>query len=392
MGEDELESLQRRERTLREAIDGARCVLWEARVSKRPDGSFGWKLNLLSPEQTRRDFGFERKDSDSDNETYSQHIPPDEMKRMNEISFKALSNSDSGYHQEFCIYAADGRLRYMSEYVRITPTGPGEYHLVGVQVDITDRRRAEEALRRSEEQLVQARTMEAVGQFAAGAAQYFGNLMKVVKGYSTLMLQSLDHKEEQRKNIDVILKVVARSEELNEQLNALGRRETVKIETLNLNDVVAETYRLLQPLVRGDIAFHLLLAADVGRVRASRSQIEQALISMAINSRQAMPSGGKLIFETLNVDLKEATARSSSLPPGEYVMLAVSDTGTGMDESVRARLFEPFFSTKGLARGTGLGLATAYAFVRHAGGDIEVTSEPGIGTRFKIYLPRITES
>jgi len=367
-------------------------VLWEARVSKKPDGSFRWKLNLLSPEKTRRDFGFERKDSDSDNETYSQHIPPDEMKRMNEISFKALSNNESGYHQEFCIYAADGRLRYMSEYVRITPAEPGEFHLVGVQVDITERRRAEEALRRSEEQLVQARTMEAVGQFAAGAAQYFGNLMKVVKGYSTLMLQCLDHKEEQRKNIDVIMKVVARSEELNEQLNALGRSETVKIETLNLNDVVAETYRLLQPLVRGDIAFHLLLAADVGRVRASRSQIEQALISMAINSRQAMPSGGKLIFETLNVDLNEATARSSSLPPGKYVMLAVSDTGTGMDEAVRARLFEPFFSTKGLARGTGLGLATAYTFVRHAGGDIEVTSEPGKGTRFKIYLPRLNEA
>lgn len=391
MGEDELDALKRREQTFREAIDGARCVLWEARVDKRPDGQFGWKLNILSPESTRREFGFIRAGADSDNETYSQHIPPDEMKRMNETSFRALSQGEPGYHQEFCIYAADGKLRYMSEYVRITPTEPGEFHLVGVQVDITERRRAEEALKRSEEQLVQARTMEAVGQFAAGAAQYFGNLMKVVKGYSTLMLQSLEKNDPQRKNIDVILKVVARSEELNEQLNALGRSETVKIETLDLNEVVGETYRLLQPLVKNDIAFHLLLSTEPGRVRASRSQIEQALISMAINARQAMPSGGKLIFETLNVDLSEATARTGSLAPGKYVMLAVSDTGTGMDESVRSRLFEPFFSTKGLARGTGLGLATAYTFVRHAGGDIDVASQPGKGTRFRIYLPRVND-
>ena len=229
---------------------------------------------------------------------------------------------------------------------------------------------------------------EAVSQFAVGAAHYLSSLMSVSKGYSALMEKCIDNKEEQRNNIKMIQRAVSQSSNLKEQLLAMGQLERPETVPLDLNAIISETYTLLLPLIGGSlIDFHILLQPDLGKVLADRSQLELALINFSINARQAMPEGGSLIIETLNVAMERETALTG-LRPGKYVKLMVTDTGVGMTEDVRARLFEPFYSTRGVARGTGLGLVSAQAMARRYGGDISVWSEPGKGTRFKMYLPR----
>ncbi|HYG74619.1 MAG TPA: ATP-binding protein [Planctomycetota bacterium] len=393
MNERDYDLLRQREFALREVIAGARCVLWEARVVQRPDGHYAWKLRILSPESTREEFGWVRMNPDDDNETYRQRIAPEEMDRMNGVSHRALSTGQPGYQQEFALRAADNSLRYMSEYVRIIPQGPGIFNLYGVQVDITERKKQEEELRKREEELRQAKVAEAVGHFAMGAAHYFGNLMNVIRGYSALMKKCVDRPEDQKRNIEMIEKVVARAAGLNEQLLAMSELDSTKPAPTDVNAVVTETYRLLKPLVGEDIEFITLLATDLGPVLADAGQLEQALINMAINARQAMPGGGKLIIETVDISIDgSASSENLSLRNGPHVLLVVSDTGAGMTEEVRARLFEPFFSTRGVARGTGLGLAMIHTMVRRWGGDISVASVPDQGTRIKIYLPRIAQS
>ncbi|HEY3319363.1 MAG TPA: ATP-binding protein [Planctomycetota bacterium] len=384
------EDLRERLRALQEVIASARCVLWEARVKRLPTGRHLWEdFKILSPAAVRQELGFGTDRSDGD--IYVEHLPPAELERMDKVSYIAIETGQPGYQQEFSIYAADGSLRHMSEYVRIKPLKPGDFALVGVQVDMSERKRTEDALRSSEEQLRESKAMEAVGRFAAGAASYFGHLMSVVKGYSNLMLQCLDHKDAQRRNIEMLQKVVARATEVNEQLIMLGRSGMSTPRALDINTVVSDTCALLKPLLGRDIVFQASLEPDVGYVRADRTHIEQTIINLVINARQAMPSGGRLLIETLRINLNDGAAREQGrLLPGRYTLLAVSDTGTGMSEEVRARLFEPFFTTKGVAKGSGLGLATVATYIRRTGGDIEVSSELGRGTRFKIYLPYIS--
>ena len=378
-----------RELRLREVLSGARCLLWEARVVELPNHFFDWKLQFLSPESTRREFGFVRS-NDSDGESYVQRIPPDELTRMDMVSHHALSQRRPGYRQEFCIYAADGGLRYMSEDVGIQQIEPGVFHLIGVQVDITERKRAEEALRRTEQQLVEAHKIEAVAHFAGGTAQSFSNLMMVVNTYNKRILAHLAPEHPIRKDAEMIQKAVERATAVNKQLLTFGRKQRIQPRAHNLNALVSEMEKLLRPIIGECVEFAAVLDDSLGQVLIDATQLELAIMNLAINARDAMPAGGKLVIETLNIDVAQAYAQErANVQPGPYVLLAISDTGCGMDPEVMKHLFEPFFTTKGMARGAGLGLATVYGIIRQAGGDIQVTSHVGEGTRFRIYLPRL---
>jgi PAS domain S-box-containing protein len=259
--------------------------------------------------------------------------------------------------------------------------------------DITERKRAEEALHRSEEQLRQALKMEAVGKLAGGVAHDFNNLLTAITGHSEMCLRRLTPDNSLYHHIDQIKKSGDRATGLTRQLLAFSRKQILQPEILDLNHIVIELSKMLQRLIGEDIDLRIQLAVELGSVKADPNQLEQVLMNLVVNARDAMPKGGKLTIETSNVHLGEEFADSHmSVPPGHYVMLAVSDSGCGMDAQTQARIFEPFFTTKEVGKGTGLGLATVYGIVRQSEGSIWVYSEVGRGTTFKIYLPFVDAS
>jgi len=250
--------------------------------------------------------------------------------------------------------------------------------------DVTERRALEQQLRQSQK-------MEAVGRLAGGIAHDFNNLLMVISGYSEFLLDRLGPEPALRGPAQEIASAAGRATSLTRQLLAFSRKQMLAPKVLDLNGVVTENLKMLTRVIGEDIDLVMVPAAGLGAVRADAGQMEQVIMNLAVNARDAMPSGGKLTIETSNVSLDDDYARfHAPLRPGDYVMLAISDTGLGMDSETQSHIFEPFFTTKGL-KGTGLGLSTVYGIVKQSGGYIWVYSEPGKGTTFKIYLPRVAE-
>ncbi|MCE5308802.1 MAG: PAS domain S-box protein [Acidobacteriales bacterium] len=279
-------------------------------------------------------------------------------------------------------------------------TYPVEVHLQlfehdGVRVflalvlDITERRRAEEALRRSEAQLVHSQRMEGIGRLAGGVAHDFNNYLTVINGYCEMMLRKLPAGDALHEQISHVRQAGEQAARLTKQLLAFSRKQVLEPRVINLNGVITETQRMLQRLIGEDIELITRLDPALDTVTADPGQMGQVLMNLLVNARDAMPHGGKVIIETANVELDKAyVERHPQVKPGAYVLLAVSDTGVGMDPETQKRVFEPFFTTKNPGEGTGLGLATVYGIVRQSGGWIWLYSEPGRGTTFKIYLAR----
>jgi hypothetical protein len=259
----------------------------------------------------------------------------------------------------------------------------GQSAELAVLMDITGRRQLEDQLR-------QAQKMEALGLLTGGVAHDFNNLLTIITGYSQLILGKLGESDPNRHSAEQIVKAAERAGELTGRLLVFSRRRAMQARVLDLNLVISSLGTMVQRLIGEDIELRLDLTADPGSIHADAGRMEQVLLNLAANSRDAMPHGGTLTIRTANVTVEPAAG--AAVKPGAYVELTVTDTGAGMDEATRAQAFEPFFTTKGAGLGTGLGLYTVSGIVKQSGGAVELSSQPGRGTSFRIYLPRVDQA
>jgi PAS domain S-box-containing protein len=373
---------QESEQRYRDLIQGLDAIVWEADartltfsfVSRRAETVLGYPVERWLREP---DFWVRR-------------IHPDDRDPVMQI-YRAAIADGRDHEFEYRSIAADGREVWLRDIVHVVRDADGRpTTLRGLTVDLTELKRSERALHQSEEQLRQAQKMDAVGKLAGGIAHDFNNLLMVIRGDSDLMLRRLAPGHSLRRNAEGIRDAADQAATLTRQLLAFSRKQVMAPRLVDLNGIVASIHAMLQRLLGETINLVTVTAPDLGGVKADPGQMEQMILNLCVNARDAMPDGGRLTVRTANVDLDEAAAaRLSDARPGPYVLLEVGDTGVGMDAETRSHLFEPFFTTKEQGKGTGLGLSTVYGTVKQSGGHISVESEPGRGSTFTVYLPRV---
>jgi PAS domain S-box-containing protein len=322
--------------------------------------------------------------------TFRDITHPDDIPRDEQNVARLLRGELSRYAVEKRYLRKDGGMVWGNLTLSLLHSASGDpVHFVVVVEDITGQKRAEDERRNLERQLLQAQKMESVGRLAGGVAHDFNNHLAVINGYCAMLLDEMGPGNPLREQLDEILLAGNRAATLTQQLLAFSRKQVAEPRVISLNDVVAEAGKMLSRLIGDDIEIVTHFDPGLGSVVADPSQMNQVLMNMAINARDAMPHGGRIIIGTSNIDLDEGyAAQHAGVAAGPYVLLSITDTGAGMTQDVVQHIFEPFFTTKDTGVGTGLGLSTVYGIVKQAGGWVWVYSEPGKGSTFKVYLPR----
>ncbi len=312
-------------------------------------------------------------------------IHPDDREKVRNI-FQGTVGTGRGQRAEYRFLLPDGSMRYIESQGSVIPDEKGvPARVLVISRDVTERSRVEERLR-------QAEKMEAVGQLAGGVAHDFNNLLTIICGYGSLVLDQLPPESTLNSHVKEILLAGERAASLTRQLLAFSRHQALEQVVLDLNSVVRNMDKMLRRLIGEDIDLVTVASEGLWNVKADPGQMEQVIMNLAVNARDAMRQGGKITIETANVELDENYAQSHPyVKPGSYVMIGVSDTGAGMDAQTQARAFEPFFTTKGPTEGTGLGLSTVYSIIKQSGGHVWLYGEAGCGTTFKVYVPRIDQ-
>ena len=374
-------ALRRSEARFRSLAEATAQIIW----TRNAAGEFtspqdGWMAFTGQPFEAHREWG------------WLEAIHPDD-REWTAGSWREAVSAGTLHSGEHRLRRQDGAYRWMA--VRAAPVRDADGTIaewMGIEVDVTARHEAEERIRSVESQLLQAQKLEAVGRLAGGIAHDFNNLLTVISGTTSLAQGRLPPGSPLAAEFADIEHAADRAAALTRQLLAFSRRQSLNPVVLEINGVVSRLEGLLHRTLGEDLELRMVLADDTGRVRADPGQLEQVLMNLAVNARDAMPEGGTLTIETAPVAIEgDYAATHLGVDPGPYIMLSVSDTGIGMDALTCARVFEPFFTTKAVDKGTGLGLSTVYGIVKQTGGSIFVYSEPGHGTTFKIYFPRVAE-
>jgi PAS domain S-box-containing protein len=369
------ETLRRREEHFRSLIENASDIITILGA--------GGQIRYESP-SVERLLGYQPEELI--NKNILEFVHPDDLPKVIPIFTEGFRNPDTTRSVEFRFRHKDESWCVLEAICKALVDDSGVAGLVVNSRDISERRQLEEQLRQSQK-------MEAVGRLAGGVAHDFNNLLTAISGYSELMLRRLRHGDPLRHNAEEINKAGTRAASLTSQLLAFSRKQVMQPKVLDLNMIVADMDKMLRRLIGENIELVTILDPQLWSVKADPGQIQQVILNLAVNARDAMPEVGRLTVETSNVELDEENARWQhvGVRPGRYAMLAVNDTGVGMDSQTRERVFEPFFTTKEVGKGTGLGLSTVYGIIKQSGGYIWVFSEPEKGTTFKIYLPCIEE-
>src|SRR6266403_1512709 len=337
----------------------------------------------VSP-QVETMFGFSTEEWLGDSKAWTQHVHPEDHKIVE--AAEAASQRGERFQAEYRVVRKDGRVIWVSDTAVVVEGSDAHPLMEGIIVDITERKQLET-------QLQQARRMEAIGRLAGGIAHDFNNLLTIIKGYTELALNRPKISPELQADVERIEDASERASTLVRQLLAFSRRQVLQPKLLDLNSIVMGLDKLLRRLMDEAIQMSTVTGKNIGTIKADPGQMEQVIMNLVVNARDAMPNGGRLTVETANVELDAAYASDhATVKPGQYVMLAVSDTGTGMSPETVAHIFEPFYTTKESGRGTGLGLSTVYGIVKQSGGYVWVYSEVGRGSSFKVYLPRVEQA
>ncbi len=373
-----VEALARSEERRRLAHDVARIGTWEMDDVVRRTSTWSPSLREL--------YGVGG-DVPASFDSFLQLVHPDDRQHVVEAVQQALEEGGD-YEFEHRIRRPDGEVLWLLSRGRVLTDEQGApVRVLGVAMDVTEAKDAEAKHEKLEHQLRQAQKLEAVGRLAGGVAHDFNNLLLAIRGYTEIALRAGARGEDTRDEIEQIQSAADRAAALTSQLLAFSRQQVLRPQVLDLNDVVGGMEKLLRRLIGEDVDLEAVVADEPVCVDADLGQLEQVLANLAVNARDAMPRGGRLVLEVSSVALGDEAA--TDLPPGRYAVLAVSDTGCGMDAETAAQIFEPFFTTK--SDGTGLGLATVHGIVQQSGGSIWVSSEPGAGTTFRVHLPLVEQ-
>ena len=373
---------RRAEAALREALEREHQA-----VSAGDVGLWDWDLRsnrVRYSQEWKRQIGYADDEISDDFTEWQTRVHPDDLDRSLNAVQAFLASARLKYEIEFRFRHKDGSYRHILARGSVVRDEQGQpTRMLGSHVDVTERTELQA-------QFLQAQRMESVGRLAGGVAHDFNNLLTVINGTAELAMEGLREGDPLRDDLDAILQAGQRGAMLTRQLLAFSRKQVLQPTVLDLNAAIADMQKMLTRLIGEDVALSFTPMKELGRVRADPGQIEQVLMNLAVNARDAMPRGGTMTIATANVDLDETCADlRPSVVAGPYVMISVSDTGIGMDQATQTRIFEPFFTTKGTGKGTGLGLSTVYGIVTQSGGHVGVYSEVGKGTSFRIHLPRV---
>jgi len=376
-------SLRDSEERLRLAMETATMGAWDWNVVANTT-TYSHTLGPL--------FGLPPKAQHANFEEFMNAVHLEDRERIGQAIALSLE-TNAAYCEEYRTVWADGTVHWLSGRGHVHRGEAGKpVRMIGLVADITERKQAEATLKATEDQLRQAQKMEAVGQLAGGVAHDFNNLLTVITGYTDLLMSDLPAGAPMLADLEEIRTAAERAAWLTRQLLAFSRRQILAPQVLDLNVLIGNVEKMLHRLIGEDVAMKTELAPALARIKADPGQIEQIVMNLAVNARDAMPMGGRLTIEADTVLLDDSYPKKSAVvPPGRYVLLAVSDTGCGMDVETQKRIFEPFFTTKEAGKGTGLGLSTVYGIVKQSNGFIWVYSEPGLGTTFKVYFPAVDE-
>jgi PAS domain S-box-containing protein len=369
--EQQVATLRKAEERTRFALEAAHAGVWEADLRSR---RVTWSDSMRAVQ------GFSSEEFSGTLTSFLLLVHPNDRDRVTAL-LDPDQNQPQDFATEFRVLWPDGTTHWVEAHGRVLRDETGRpARVLAMAQDVTARRTLEE-------QVHQAQKIEAVGQLAGGLAHDFNNLLTVILGYGRLLEADLAEDDARRQDATEVVRAGERAAELTRQLLAFGRRQVLQPAVIDLNALIADLHRMLARLIGEHIQVDLKLSDDAGPIRADPGQIEQVIVNLAVNARDAMPRGGTLTIATSAVDVESPAGRGLDVAPGPHVLLSIADTGVGMTDATRRRIFEPFFTTKERGKGTGLGLASVFGIVKQSDGAIQVTSAPGSGSQFDLYFP-----